>query len=224
MDKKSVKGMIVVCAGCGVRKEHLRDDFFGSIALSPFQTHSINVKVVDSEDDFNIGDTDALVTFRENVTIGVRTADCVPILLYAEDVRGVGAVHAGWKGTLGGILEKTLDIFEDRGADMSKLKVAFGPSISSKYYEVSKELAERFIEAGFDESVSWPEGAGGKPHIDLQGVNIERLKHRGVLESNIEPSVFCTYESKNDNGEYIFPSYRRDAATPERLLTCVMMC
>ncbi|MDE6443112.1 MAG: polyphenol oxidase family protein [Muribaculaceae bacterium] len=223
MDGEHVKGAVLVCRGRGVRKGKDIPDFFDTLATTPVQTHSLNVRVVDGVGDSVYDDTDALVTFVNGVTIGVRTADCVPILLYAEDVNGVAAIHAGWKGTLGGILDRTLDLLEDRGADLSRLKVAFGPSISSGNYEVDSELAGRFIEAGFTDYVTWPGGAEGKPHIDLQGVNIKRLRRRGVRDENIKPSEFCTLQSVNEEGEYMFPSYRRDGAPDERLMTCITL-
>lgn len=116
-------------------------------ALTPKQTHSLNVGIVEYPWE-TFEDTDALVTFREDCPIGVCTADCVPILLYAPDIKGAAAVHAGWRGSLGGIVDNTLDILEKRGADLGKLTVAFGPSISAAKYEVDQNLADKFIEAG----------------------------------------------------------------------------
>lgn len=212
--------LIFNCPGVGT-KTYPRD-FYDRMATTPVQTHSLNVREVDNvwQNDFN--DTDALVTFKEDVSVGVRTADCVPILMSAEDVRGAAAVHAGWKGTLGGIVDRTLDMLETEGADLSKLKVAFGPSICRDCYEVDRDFADKFIEAGFSEFVSWPHGNSGKPHIDLQGINIERLRRRGVPMENIEPSEECTCHTKDAEGKYGYPSYRRDKTT-DRILSAIML-
>lgn len=216
-------GLVIVTPGCGNKDKRGWKDYYDSMATTPHQTHSVNVKVIERIFDRDTEDTDALVTFKDDVAIGVRTADCVPVLMYAEDVNGVAAVHAGWKGTLGGIVDNTLDVLEGKGADLSKLKVAFGPSISAKNYEVDAELAGRFAEAGFEDYVSWPNGKERKPHLDLQGVNMERLRRRGVKEENIVPSQLCTFDSKDDDGNYLFPSYRRENGTSDRLLTCISL-
>lgn len=182
----------------------------------PQQTHSLNVGVVERPFQ-SFSNTDALITFLKEVPIGVVTADCVPILLHSPDACGVAAVHAGWKGSIGGILDNVLDEMEGHGADLSKLTVIFGPSISKEVYEVDRELGERFVEAGFGEYVKWPEGMDGKPHVDLQGVNMERLLRRGVLRENIQLSDDCTYRSES------LHSYRRDGDKAGRQLTAIVL-
>ena len=221
MDDGRAEGRCFYLVGGGGRKMGESTDSYDNLAITPFQTHSLNVEIVEDNDNGCIPDTDALVTFKNDVTIGVRTADCVPILIHAEDVNGIGAIHAGWKGTLGGIVENILDVFEEYGADLSKLKVAFGPSISKTHYEVGTDLAEKFVEAGFGNYVSYPYGAGYKPHLDLQGVNMERFLRRGVPIENICLSEYCTFSSRDKEGKYMFPSYRRDK-TSDRLLTFII--
>lgn len=218
----TARGIIVVTPGCGVKKDKYMRDFYEGFCKTPMQTHSLNVKVVDNKFYREVEDTDALVTFSVNVPIGVRTADCVPILMYAGDVNGVAAIHAGWRGTIGGIVDNTLDVMVESGADPAKLRVAFGPSISMKNYEVDFDLARCFTEAGFEKYVSFSGGNWVKPHLDLQGVNIERLLRRGVRMENIFPNKACTFESKNEKGECIYPSYRRDKTT-DRILTAIML-
>lgn len=190
--------------------------------LMPRQTHTVNVAIAERADDV-FEETDALVTFRKGLRIGVRTADCVPIVLWAPDVEGVAAVHAGWKGTLGGIVERTLDVLESRGAKREEIRVAFGPSIGVKRYEVDEGLAERFREAGFGSCVSYPDGEGSRPHLDLQRVNIERLIRRGVNAENIRLSNYCTFNAVLPDGRPRYPSYRRDGGTALRLVTSVVL-
>ncbi|MBD5356357.1 MAG: polyphenol oxidase family protein [Bacteroides sp.] len=195
-------------------------DIYRKYALMPVQTHSLNVGIAEHCYD-RFPDTDALVTFKRNLPIGVVTADCVPILIYVPDVEGVAAIHAGWKGTLGGIVDKTLDIFEQHGASASEMIVAFGPSISMKMYEVDEALAEKFREAGFSDYVLYPNGIGAKPHIDLQGVNIERLLQRGVKRDNITPNMDCTYSTVDADGQPVYQSHRRSNGAPGRNLTMI---
>ncbi|MDE6631508.1 MAG: polyphenol oxidase family protein [Muribaculaceae bacterium] len=191
-------------------------------ATIPDQTHSCNVAMTDGFC-WHFKDTDALITFERDVPIGVKTADCVPILAYAPDKHGIAAIHAGWKGTLGGIVDNVMDAFVENGVDPAQLKVAFGPSISKDVYEVSQELADSFMEAGFGAYVSYPDGQMEKPHIDLQGINMERLLRRGVKPENIKLHVGCSYSSKLNDGSPMYASHRRSGGAPARMLTCIMM-
>lgn len=191
-------------------------------ALMPEQTHSLNVGIAEHAYD-RFPDTDALVTFKRDLPIGVVTADCVPILVYSPDVEGAAAIHAGWKGTLCGIVDKTLDVLEEHGAAAEEMIVAFGPSISEKMYEVDETLADKFRESGFGNYVSYPNGFGKKPHIDLQGVNIERLLRRGVKRENIAPNPDCTYSTVDADGTPIYQSHRRSNGAPGRNLTLIYM-
>ena len=190
--------------------------------LMPRQTHTLNVAVAENPDE-DFPETDALVTFKHGLMIGVRTADCVPIVIWAPDVEGVAAVHAGWKGTLGGIVDNTLDILESRGGSPEKMTVAFGPSIGVDRYEVDPELALRFIEEGFRECVSYPAGENCRPHLDLQKVNALRLIRRGVLKENIILNRQCTFESVFPDGTPRYPCYRREGAEAGRLVTSIIM-
>ena len=232
LSENKMSAKIYYIPGCTRREPGGQPNAYDELALSPIQTHSNNVKVVSGADNFSsldLNDTDALVTFSTGLPIGVRTADCVPILLYAEDVNGIAAIHAGWKGTLGGIVDNALDIFEQRGADLSQMRVVFGPSISEAVYEVDEELAGKFSEGGLGDYVIWPQGdektpfcenRNSKPHIDLQGANIERLLRRGVKHENITLTGYCTLSSTDLDGTPLFPSYRRDK-TSDRLLTTI---
>ena len=197
-------------------------DLYRIWARIPDQTHSCNVAEVDQYQRY-FEDTDALVTFERNVAVGVKTADCVPILIYAPDRQGVGAIHAGWKGTLGGIVDNVMDVLESRDVVPASLKVAFGPSISKDVYEVDKELADRFIMAGFGDYVSFPNGDDRKPHIDLQGVNMESFLRRGVRRENIRLHPGCSFGSKGKDGNPLYASHRRSKGAPARMLTCIML-
>lgn len=188
----------------------------------PRQTHSLNVAVAESADrDFP--DTDALVTFTPGHAVGVVTADCVPILLHAPGIGAVAAVHAGWKGTLGGIIDRTVQLLMDRGADPGELAVVFGPSVSAAIYEVDCELASKFTDAGYGDCVTYPGGPGTKPHLDLQGVNRMRLLRMGVKEERIHLNTECTYLAKGEGGSPLYPSYRRDGTPADRLVTAIRL-
>ena len=110
-------------------------DRFSHAVLLPVQTHSCNVSEVDSPRP--LPDTDAIITRTPGLRIGVRTADCVPLLLHAPDIRAIAAIHAGWKGSLGDITGNTVRRLTEAGASPQLMQAAFGPSICGVCYEVS---------------------------------------------------------------------------------------
>ncbi|MDE5789893.1 MAG: peptidoglycan editing factor PgeF [Muribaculaceae bacterium] len=197
------------------------DQFYRHTAVIPQQTHSVNVGIVSNMSD-EFPDTDALITFIPDLTIGVRTADCVPIIIHAPDIKAVAAIHAGWKGTFKGIVDETITVLNSYGGITSEMIAIFGPSISQEIYEVDHSLADMFKEKGFTDYISFPKGKNNKPHLDLQGINMERLLRRGVQRKNIQPSSFCTYLSTIDN-KPLFQSYRRDGIAAGRNLTMVRL-
>lgn len=192
-----------------------------NLATIPVQTHSVDVAIVENQDD--VYEADALVTFKKDLAIGVKTADCVPLVIYCPDVKGIAAVHAGWRGTLNGIVDRTVDLLIEKGASPECMVVFFGPSISKDVYEVDRELADKFIEAGFSDYVSSGEAGAGNPHVDLQGINKERLTRRGVFREDIILHHGCTYSAVSHDGKSLYPSYRRTGGSPARLLTAIYL-
>lgn len=102
-------------------------------------------------------DADALVSVAAGRVVGVRTADCVPILLLAPRERWAAAVHAGWRGTVAGIAEVAVRVAEEAGVHAGELLAILGPSIGPCCYEVSVELGQQFEEAGLP--AMWPPGS-----------------------------------------------------------------
>lgn len=179
--------------------------------VRPVQTHSCNTVVIYRDGAIpNLDDTDAIICLRPDITIGVRTADCVPVLIHCPDLGAVAAIHAGWKGTLGGIVANALQRLRGLGADLSKAEVAFGPSICGACYEVSPEMAEDFAAAGYADCLI------SHRHLDLEAANTRRLLAAGIPPDRIHPKRCCTYESS------VLPSWRR-APSEQRLLTWISM-
>lgn len=194
--------------------------------VMPRQTHTVNVGMVASEDD-RFPETDALVTQLRGVAVGVRTADCVPVMLYAPDVKAVAAVHAGWKGTVGGIVANTIRGLAALGADPALMKAVFGPSICGECYETGPDLADKFVAAGLGEAVI--RGGGVDPlgekvfdsltvRIDLQKANTIIMEKCGVAASNIVRSCECTRHSLHR-----WPSWRRESGTQRRLASIIRL-
>ncbi len=127
------------------------------------------------------GEADALLTAIPGVTVAVRTADCVPLLLAAPGpVPAVAAAHAGWRGTTARIAERALEALCARsGARPEDVVVAIGPAIGPCCYEVGPEVAGP-VGALCPEAVR--EGPRGRPHVDLRATNAALLRARGVRQ------------------------------------------
>ena len=121
----------------------------------PHQTHSDHVKVVDTiHVNTELEGVDALVTDIPGYCLCVSTADCVPVLLYDTRKKVVAAIHAGWRGTVARIVEKTVSVMSDQyGSQGKDLIACIGPSISLEAFEVGDEVYQAFYEAGFDRLV-----------------------------------------------------------------------
>lgn len=127
-------------------------DYLGVSAdaiVLPRQTHSSRCKIIEripvvADDIYGV---DAVVTRLHGVAIGVSTADCVPVLLVDSDAGVIGAVHAGWRGAAGGVVENAIAAMISIGAVPSRIKAAMGPCICVDCFEVGEEVAEQFPES-----------------------------------------------------------------------------
>ena len=129
-----------------------RDDVVSQDVLLPKLTHSCNVEVVNERKMFP--DTDALITQVPGLWIGVYSADCVPILVADTRLKVVAAIHAGWRGTVGGITRDTVErMTTDFGCRPEDLQAVIGPSISPEAFEVGEEVVMLFRQAAFHESI-----------------------------------------------------------------------
>lgn len=180
----------------------------------PQQTHTANVALCTSADQ-TFADTDALITCGPAIAVGVRTADCQPILLYSPDIRAVAAVHAGWRGTFGRIGSNTVRRLRTLGADPAEMKALLGPSICPECYEVSAELVVQFRAAGFRHLPS-------PDHLDLARLNAEDLADAGILSANISFTHQCTRHA-TDSSAHLYPSWRREPGTTTRLISAIRL-
>jgi YfiH family protein len=135
---------------------------------------------------------DAVLALDAGVAVAVRVADCVPILLYAEDEGDAAAVHSGWRGTRLGIAGRAVRALQHAaGADPSRMLAAVGPSIGRCCYEVSPELASVFRGLFGPEAADDP-AKNPKPHLDLRHCVALALRQAGVPEERIEQVGGCT--------------------------------
>ncbi len=130
---------------------------------------------------------DALYSDRPGVALGVRTADCAPVLLADPATRRIAAVHAGWRGLLGGVLEATIARFVAAGTRPADLLAAVGPCIGHRSYEVGPEFEEAFVEADPGHAAFFLHGrATAARHFDLEGCVAYRLERCGLSARHIE--------------------------------------
>jgi len=136
---------------------------------------------------------DGLVTAMPGVVLCIFTADCVPVLL-ADTERGViGALHAGWRGTLAGIAGAGVRAMVRQGARASAIRALLGPSIGPCCYEVDDELARRF-ERRFERAHTHvhPSDRAGKAYLDLRGIVADQLAVAGLERAAIQKVGPCT--------------------------------
>jgi len=228
-------------------REHVqsnRERFLAAISAAKLplvtlrQIHSDVVHVFDAAPLKKNHCGDALVARVSGLLLAVQTADCVPILLVDPKRRAVAAVHAGWRGTLQRIAEKTVGQLQmSFGARPSDLVAALGPAIGGCCYEVGTELAHAFS-AQFDRAADWfdelrtgdepnplqwlsmsPPGHNPPPkkvRLDLRAANRRQLLDAGLAEKNILVSGLCTACRRE-----LFFSYRREGAQTGRLLSVI---
>ena len=159
-------------------------------------------------------EADALWTDRSGVAVGVKTADCVPILIGDPDTGRVAAVHSGWRGTELGIAARAVEVLAAEGSPPARLLAAIGPAIRACCYEVSEDLAARFARALGEEVVA---RAFPKPHLDLPAAVRRTLEQSGVHAEHIDLLPCCTA----CDAERFF-SHRRDRGVSGRHLSFVV--
>jgi YfiH family protein len=173
--------------------------------------HQIHGSHVVTCDDLGAGDhreiaADALVVTRGGVVVGVKTADCVPILIAspgsaAGGERWAAAVHAGWRGCAGGVIGAAVEDATRRGHAPGSLLAAVGPAIGPCCYEVGDEVAGTFRAMGLPVLAR-----GDRPHLDLPHIAAELLQRAGLVPDNVVLSAPCTrcnpdrYHSYRANG------------------------
>ena len=175
--------------------------------LQMHQVHDVHVAVIDNPDitSDKLDGYDAMITNLPGFAIGVRTADCIPILLYDPVNKAAGAVHSGWRGTVAKILRNVISKMSSTyGTQPAELLAVIGPGICVDCFQVGEEVALNFKEAGFDINPIWsfrgPKNGidmTGGHHIDLKEACRQTLLECGVKKENIEISDLCTYEDNH---------------------------
>ncbi len=202
----------------GDREEYVRENYRRIAAVLDceiddfvfsHQTHTANVRVVTAQDrgkglvkPLDYQDVDGLITNEPGLVLSTFFADCVP-LFFVEPVAGViGLSHSGWRGTVGRIGAKTIELMvAEFGAKPENIRAAIGPSICQSCYEVSEDVARAFEAefAGREEEILVSKGEG-KYLLNLWQANRILLTEAGILPQHIEITSLCTC----CNPEYLF--------------------
>ncbi|RLQ21426.1 peptidoglycan editing factor PgeF [Seongchinamella sediminis] len=148
-------------------------------------------------------EADACWSDQPGMACAVMTADCLPVLLAAEDGQVVAAAHAGWRGLLAGVLEATVAAM---GVDPMRLLAWLGPAIGPAAFAVGPEVREAFVERDPVGSAFMPAAQPGKYLANLYQLARYRLAQAGV--NRIHGGDRCTYSEADQ-----FFSYRRDGKT-----------
>lgn len=205
----------------------MRDAVLPYPVVTGHQVHGFKVARVTSPDTTRdeLSGIDALVTDLPGCAIGVRTADCIPVLLHDPVHKAVAAIHSGWKGTVQKICLCTiLRMSEEFGTEAKDLRAIIGPGISLKNFQVRDEVPQLFKEAGFPIERLWqwmgrPEDGNmkGGHHLNLADANRWLLEESGVKPENIFDCGICTYDDVR------FFSARREGFDCGRIINSIKL-
>lgn len=146
---------------------------------------------------------DASFVSRPGIACAVLTADCLPVLLCNSDGTKVAAVHAGWRGLLGGIIENCVRALHCPG---TKLLAWLGPAIGSKAFEVGNDVRDAFITEDRRSAFAFKPSPGGRWLADINILARQRLARMCVTA--VYGGHWCTVSDRRR-----FYSYRRDGVT-----------
>lgn len=162
--------------------------------FAPKQVHGTRVLVLDGPEDPDViaeEEADALFSTAPDLALGIRTADCAPVLFAAADGRAVAAAHAGWRGAVGGVLQATLSCFEEVGVPPGEVVCAVGPCIGVDAFEVGPEVIEA-ASAACDLDGLVRAGREDRSHLDLGGLCARLLERAGVRAVERVPGCTAT--------------------------------
>ncbi|WP_215113479.1 peptidoglycan editing factor PgeF [Exiguobacterium sp. s63] len=173
------------------------------------QVHGTTVQVVDSSDkgkgafqyDEAIPQTDGLLTMEDALPLALVFADCVPLFFCAKEHGVIGIAHAGWKGTVGNIVQSMLETFAEQGIEATDVDMLVGPSISGDDYEVDGRVLQAVREVSpvaYEQAVR--NESGDHALLSLQTVNEVLAKEHDtlVMQSNLTTGADAPYFSYRD--------------------------
>ena len=169
----------------------------------PEQIHGSGIYVVNNEikKDTTIKNADGLITDQKGILLGVKFADCLPLLIYGK--RYAGIFHCGWRGTVKHIAMKAIEKMQDLGENVLDLTSVIGPNIQQNSYMVGREIIKEFTKAGFPTTIY-------KKNSGRYYLSVERAIIFDLKKSNVE-KIYSVKEDTYKKKEKFF-SYRRDGS------------
>ena len=186
------------------------------------QVHGIHVAVARPSEDplWTRPQADIIITEDPSVAIGVRVADCAPVLLYDPVRHAVGAAHAGWRGTASGAAAAAVRAMKiNFRSHASDLVAAIGPCLGACCGEVGPEVVEAFRAGGADRAslAAWfTPGTGDRSFLDLERANRDQLEAAGLYPESIFASGLCTKTHRDR-----LHSYRGDRDAAGRMVAAI---
>ncbi|WP_310533339.1 peptidoglycan editing factor PgeF [Novosphingobium sp.] len=151
---------------------------------------------------------DAIVTKTPGLLLGIVTADCAPVLFADREAGVIGAAHAGWKGAIGGVTDRTVAAMEELGARRDRIAAAIGPCIAQASYEVDQVFRDHFLETDAASGDCFAEGRAAHWQFDLEGYVALRLETAGIgaverlrLDTYAAAERFYSYRRATHRGE-----------------------
>ena len=186
----------------------------GAPVVACYQVHSPDcVTVTEPWSDAARPHADALVTARPGILLGIVTADCAPVLFADREAGVIGAAHAGWKGAIGGVAERTIEAMLALGARREAIVAAIGPTIAQPSYEIDEDFRARFLAADKASDRFFRAGKPGHWQFDLPAFVAARLVSAEVgqvailgLDTYSAPDRFYSFRRATHRGE---PAYGR---------------
>jgi polyphenol oxidase len=174
------------------------------------QIHSDGILLADQPGDCGPGDS--IISHHPGLTVAIRTADCLPVLIVDPETRSVAAVHAGWRGVVAEVVPKTVRAMGVRfGTRPEDLEISIGPGIGACCFEVGPEVAVQF-QPFFEERTD----LGARAKLDLAETAIRQLGRNGVTRQQISNCGLCSCCQPE-----LFESYRRDRDQAGRVVAAM---
>ncbi|HHO75926.1 MAG TPA: peptidoglycan editing factor PgeF [Deltaproteobacteria bacterium] len=188
-------------------RARLRELLPGSRIYVLDQVHSDGIVLAQELAPDDIPSADGIISRDSDVVLCIRTADCVPVLLWVDDMPIIGAVHAGWRGLAKGIVKKGIEYMHSFGA--TKIHAGIGPCIGPCCYEVGRNVVDAI---GTEEVIH----AGHSMYLDLAGAALSQCLEAGLMNHMVHNVNVCT---SCHPGQFF--SYRRDGDAAGRNLSLI---
>lgn len=172
-----------------------RDTFFRAQEIDPTRViaggcaHTTNVRIVSEKDaGAYIPNSDALITNQPNLFLSITAADCIPVYFFDPVQRAVGVAHAGWRGLVGGILEKVVgEMHRAYRTQSEDLQVIIGPHVKVCHFEIGEKVADRFAKENIKRR-------DARLFADMTNEAVSRLESTGI-QKRFDKSVCTVCES-----------------------------